>query len=129
MRCLCAPPALRFPSSRLAGPSLQTLRPPALTRAQSRRQVNPQANSEAYPRLPDLHRVSADAREPIAPNPGRSKLTELPYQSDEEPFSVSLSDESFETYELDPPPYTIDVTKKELKQMYYDMVVTRYATP
>jgi hypothetical protein len=57
------------------------------------------------------------------------KLTGIPYQSDDEPFSVSLSDESFETYELDPPPYTIEVTKKELKQMYYDMVVTRYADP
>ncbi|POS70675.1 pyruvate dehydrogenase E1 component subunit alpha [Diaporthe helianthi] len=45
--------------------------------------------------------------------------------SDDEPFSVNLSDESFETYELDPPAYTIEVTKKELKQMYYDMVVTR----
>lgn len=40
---------------------------------------------------------------------------------------MNLSDESFETYELDPPPYTIEVTKKELKQMYYEMVVTRYA--
>ncbi|KAK3374933.1 dehydrogenase E1 component-domain-containing protein [Podospora didyma] len=46
-------------------------------------------------------------------------------QSDEEPFQVTLSDESFETYELDPPPYTMEVTKKELKQMYYDMVVIR----
>lgn len=65
----------------------------------------------------------------FAATPRQLKLTEFPYQSDEEPFSVSLSDESFETYELDPPPYTIEVTKKELKQMYYDMVVTRYATP
>lgn len=39
---------------------------------------------------------------------------------------MTLSDESFETYELDPPPYTIEVTKKELKQMYYDMVCIRY---
>jgi pyruvate dehydrogenase E1 component alpha subunit len=46
--------------------------------------------------------------------------------SDEEPFQITLSDESFETYELDPPPYTMEVTKKELKQMYYEMVVTRY---
>lgn len=41
---------------------------------------------------------------------------------------MTLSDESFETYELDPPPYTIEVTKKELKQMYYDMVCIRYVT-
>lgn len=40
---------------------------------------------------------------------------------------MNLSDESFETYELDPPPYTIEVTKNELKQMYREMVVTRYA--
>ncbi|KAI1854620.1 hypothetical protein JX265_007511 [Neoarthrinium moseri] len=46
-------------------------------------------------------------------------------EEDDKPFQVNLSDESFETYELDPPPYTLDVTKKELKQMYYDMVVTR----
>jgi pyruvate dehydrogenase E1 component alpha subunit len=39
---------------------------------------------------------------------------------------VQLSDESFETYELDPPSYTLDTTKKELKQMYYDMVSIRY---
>ncbi|XXH05193.1 hypothetical protein Hte_011618 [Hypoxylon texense] len=45
--------------------------------------------------------------------------------ADDKPFQVTLSDESFETYELDPPPYTLDVTKKELKQMYYDMVVVR----
>jgi pyruvate dehydrogenase E1 component alpha subunit len=47
-------------------------------------------------------------------------------QEDDKPFQVTLSDESFETYELDPPPYTLDVTKRELKQMYSDMVVTRY---
>ncbi|CAH0043151.1 unnamed protein product [Clonostachys solani] len=46
-------------------------------------------------------------------------------QSDDEPFQVNLSDESFETYELDPPPYTIEVTKRELKQMYSDMVTVR----
>ncbi|CAK7204646.1 alpha subunit of pyruvate dehydrogenase [Sporothrix eucalyptigena] len=46
-------------------------------------------------------------------------------QSDDEVFAINLSDESFETYELDPPPYTLDVTKKELKKMYYDMVVVR----
>lgn len=47
-------------------------------------------------------------------------------QEDDKPFEVRLSDESFETYELDPPPYTLNTTKKELKQMYYDMVAVRY---
>ncbi|KAL2164665.1 hypothetical protein VTH06DRAFT_3882 [Thermothelomyces fergusii] len=46
-------------------------------------------------------------------------------ESDDEPFHIRLSDESFETYELDPPPYTLEVTKKELKDMYRDMVVVR----
>ncbi|KAK2755773.1 alpha subunit of pyruvate dehydrogenase [Arachnomyces sp. PD_36] len=44
---------------------------------------------------------------------------------DDKPFRVNLSDESFETYELDPPPYTLETTKKELKQMYHDMVSIR----
>ncbi|KAI9861698.1 MAG: alpha subunit of pyruvate dehydrogenase [Vezdaea acicularis] len=46
-------------------------------------------------------------------------------ESEDEHFTVHLSDESFETYELDPPPYTLDVTKKELKDMYRDMVSIR----
>ncbi|CAG8973017.1 hypothetical protein HYALB_00007866 [Hymenoscyphus albidus] len=44
---------------------------------------------------------------------------------DTKPFQVTLSDESFETYELDPPPYTLNTTKKELKQIYHDMVSVR----
>ncbi|KAJ3533130.1 hypothetical protein NM208_g8124 [Fusarium decemcellulare] len=48
-----------------------------------------------------------------------------PHSSDDEPFIVNLSDESFETYELDPPPYSLEITKKDLKQMYYDMVSIR----
>jgi pyruvate dehydrogenase E1 component alpha subunit len=46
-------------------------------------------------------------------------------QEDDKPFDVKLSDEAFETYELDPPSYTLSTTKKELKQMYYDMVSIR----
>ncbi|KAF2717329.1 pyruvate dehydrogenase E1, alpha subunit [Polychaeton citri CBS 116435] len=46
-------------------------------------------------------------------------------QEDDKPFTVQLSDEAFETYELDPPPYTMETSKKELKQMYYDMVAVR----
>ena len=29
---------------------------------------------------------------------------------------------------LDPPPYQLETTKKELKQMYYDMVAVRSVT-
>lgn len=47
-------------------------------------------------------------------------------QEDDKPFQVRLSDEAFETYEMDPPSYTLDTTKNELKQMYYDMVAVRY---
>lgn len=47
-------------------------------------------------------------------------------QDDDKPFEVRLSDESFETYELDPPSYTLNTTKKELKRMYYDMQAIRY---
>ncbi|KAI4280105.1 MAG: hypothetical protein L6R35_005975 [Caloplaca aegaea] len=47
------------------------------------------------------------------------------YHEDDKPFEVRLSDESFETYQLDPPPYTLNTTKKELKKMYYDMVSIR----
>lgn len=47
-------------------------------------------------------------------------------QKDDETFSVTLNEESYESYELDPPPYTLDTTKAELKQMYYDMVAVRY---
>jgi hypothetical protein len=50
-------------------------------------------------------------------------------QEDDKPFEVRLSDESFETYELDPPSYALNTTKRELKQMYYDMVAVRYECP
>ena len=46
-------------------------------------------------------------------------------QEDDKLFQIQLSDESFETYELDPPPYTLETTKKELKDMYYEMVQIR----
>jgi pyruvate dehydrogenase E1 component alpha subunit len=52
-------------------------------------------------------------------------LIGLVEQEDDKTFSVQLSDESFETYELDPPSYTLDTTKKELKQIYSDMVSVR----
>ncbi|KAI5868149.1 dehydrogenase E1 component-domain-containing protein [Durotheca rogersii] len=80
-----------------------------------------------------LARVRA-ARPAVALSPFRSVTTNAAASyvdkssvpdADDKPFQVTLSDESFETYELDPPSYTVDVTKKELKQIYYDMVVVR----
>jgi len=56
---------------------------------------------------------------------GRTWLIKVRIQEDDKPFQVHLSDESFETYELDPPSYTMETTKKELKRMYRDMVSVR----
>ncbi|KAJ9639428.1 alpha subunit of pyruvate dehydrogenase [Coniosporium tulheliwenetii] len=64
------------------------------------------------------------ARRAVTTDAASSHAENLP-EKDEEPFEVQLSDESFETYELDPPSYTLHTTKKELKQMYYDMVAVR----
>ncbi|KAA8633848.1 hypothetical protein SMACR_05316 [Sordaria macrospora] len=68
---------------------------------------------------------SIAARRSVTTNAASAQLEKPLPESEEEPFQVTLSDESFETYQLDPPPYTLAVTKKELKQMYYDMVVVR----
>merc|ERR1712169_150673 len=67
----------------------------------------------------------AMAARSVTTNAASASLSNKVPESDEEAFQVNLSDESFETYELDPPPYTMEVTKKELKQMYYDMVAIR----
>ncbi|KAL1983747.1 hypothetical protein VTN96DRAFT_9919 [Rasamsonia emersonii] len=44
---------------------------------------------------------------------------------DDKPFEVPIPDDSFETYELDPPPYTLETTKRELRQLYRDMMTIR----
>ncbi|TAQ83075.1 hypothetical protein B7494_g8600 [Chlorociboria aeruginascens] len=67
---------------------------------------------------------AAVAKRSVTTDAASAHAEEVP-EEDDKPFQVHLSDESFETYELDPPPYTLDTTKKELKQMYYDMVATR----
>lgn len=54
-----------------------------------------------------------------------TSLLVIQIQDDDKPFQVRLSDESFETYELDPPPYTLNTTKRELRGMYSDMVKIR----
>ncbi|KAN0075865.1 Dehydrogenase E1 component domain containing protein [Elaphomyces granulatus] len=72
-------------------------------------------------------------RQAIAPFAARRSVTtdaasahaeDIP-QEDDKPFTVRLSDESFETYEIDPPPYTLQTTKRELKKMYHDLVSIR----
>ncbi|KAK6843721.1 dehydrogenase E1 component-domain-containing protein [Apiospora arundinis] len=87
------------------------------------------------PRAVPALRTRARAAAPTAPfvnavrsvttNAASATLEKGVPEDDDKSFQITLSDESFETYELDPPPYTLDVTKKELKKMYYDMVVTR----
>ncbi|KAL7898555.1 dehydrogenase E1 component domain-containing protein [Trichoderma sp. SZMC 28014] len=74
------------------------------------------------PRAPASFALASRA---VTTDAASASLSQSVPKSDDEPFQVTLSDESFETYELDPPPYTIEVTKKELKQMYYDMVSIR----
>ncbi|KAL2218266.1 putative pyruvate dehydrogenase E1 component alpha subunit [Thermoascus aurantiacus ATCC 26904] len=64
------------------------------------------------------------ARRSVTTDAASSHAEDIP-QEDDKPFTVNLSDESFETYMLDPPPYTLTTTKKELKQMYHDMVSIR----
>ncbi|KAF2150656.1 pyruvate dehydrogenase E1, alpha subunit [Myriangium duriaei CBS 260.36] len=65
------------------------------------------------------------ARRNVTTDAAASNIEGKVPSEDDKPFAVKLSDESFETYELDPPPYTLNTTKKELKQMYYDMVAVR----
>ncbi|EER28808.1 alpha subunit of pyruvate dehydrogenase [Coccidioides posadasii str. Silveira] len=67
---------------------------------------------------------SSLARRSVTTNAASAHADNVPAE-DDKPFTIKLSDESFETYELDPPPYTLEVTKKELKQMYRDMVAIR----
>ncbi|KAJ5105216.1 Pyruvate dehydrogenase E1 component subunit alpha [Penicillium alfredii] len=63
-------------------------------------------------------------RRSVTTDAASSHAEDIP-KEDDKPFTVRLSDESFETYELDPPPYTLETTKSELKQMYHDMVSVR----
>ena len=91
-----------------------------LSRALRLPKAVPMRTKLAAPAYTAIRSVTTDA--------ASASLSHSVPKSDDEPFSVNLSDESFETYELDPPPYTLEVTKKELKDMYREMVVTRYAT-
>ena len=51
-------------------------------------------------------------------------VTKIPKEDDKH-FTVNLAQDSFEPYNIDAPPTQIDVTKRDLAQMYHDMVVIR----
>ncbi|KAJ5562227.1 Dehydrogenase E1 component [Penicillium sp. DV-2018c] len=71
------------------------------------------------------HAFAPLARRTVTTDAASANVESPVPQEDDKLFTVRLSDESFETYELDPPPYTLETSKKELKQMYYDMVAIR----
>jgi pyruvate dehydrogenase E1 component alpha subunit len=54
-----------------------------------------------------------------AANPGS-----IPAENDA-PFTIPIAEESFRTYNFDPPPYSVDTTKNQLKQLYRDMTTIR----
>jgi hypothetical protein len=62
--------------------------------------------------------VTTDA---TASHTDRNKIPE----SGDEHFTINLSPEAFETYNIDPLSLEMDVTKNELTKMYQDMVVIR----
>ncbi|KAL2856019.1 dehydrogenase E1 component-domain-containing protein [Aspergillus pseudoustus] len=53
-----------------------------------------------------------------------ANIEDLPNE-DDKPFSVPISDDSFETYNFDPPPFSLETTKRQLKQLYHDMTMVR----
>ncbi|KAJ5093837.1 pyruvate dehydrogenase E1 component alpha subunit mitochondrial precursor [Penicillium angulare] len=46
-------------------------------------------------------------------------------ESDDATFTVPIKETSFETYHLDPPPYTLETTKGQLKKLFHDMTMIR----
>lgn len=53
-----------------------------------------------------------------------SNVEDIPTE-DDKPFKVPISEDSFETYQFDPPQYSLETTKSQLKQLYYDMTLIR----
>ncbi|KAK3997345.1 dehydrogenase E1 component-domain-containing protein [Cladorrhinum sp. PSN332] len=107
-----------------AGPSTAPLQPTGPNIVARITRALP-ATRAAAPRTAVVAPSASLARRNVTTNAASAHVEKPVPQSEDEKFQVTLSDESFETYELDPPPYTLDVTKKELKQIYKDMVVVR----
>ena len=73
--------------------------------------------------LEDIPSVSDKCVTPLR----RQLMTLDFFKEDDKPFSVPIAEDSFDTYHLDPPPYSVTTTKRELKQLYYDMTLIRSA--
>ncbi|RJE18383.1 Pyruvate dehydrogenase [Aspergillus sclerotialis] len=64
---------------------------------------------------------------PALPHIGRrcfAQVADIPAE-DDRPFKVPISEDSYDTYNLDPPPYSVETTKNQLKQLYHDMMTIR----
>ncbi|RDW78538.1 putative pyruvate dehydrogenase E1 component alpha subunit [Aspergillus mulundensis] len=53
-----------------------------------------------------------------------ANIEDIPNE-DDKPFTVPVSEASFETYNFDPPSYSLETTKSQLKQLYHDMTLIR----
>ncbi|KAJ5081620.1 hypothetical protein NUU61_009884 [Penicillium alfredii] len=51
-------------------------------------------------------------------------ISNIPPENDKK-FTVPIPDTSFETYNFDPPAYSVETTKNELRQLYRDMTMIR----
>lgn len=47
------------------------------------------------------------------------------FQGDDRIINVSIPKDSFDTYNIDPPPYSLETSKSELRQLYKDMTTIR----
>ncbi|KAL2829815.1 dehydrogenase E1 component-domain-containing protein [Aspergillus cavernicola] len=53
-----------------------------------------------------------------------ANIEDIPTEEDK-PFSVPIPEDSFQTYNFSPPPYSVETTKKQLKRLYHDMTMVR----
>ncbi|KAL4790999.1 dehydrogenase E1 component-domain-containing protein [Aspergillus venezuelensis] len=53
-----------------------------------------------------------------------ASIEDLPSEEDK-PFKVPIAEDSFETYSFDPPSYSLETTRNQLKKLYHDMNLIR----
>lgn len=56
----------------------------------------------------------------------KNKANKWLLQGDDQSINVSIPKDSFDTYNIDPPPYNLETSKSELRQLYKDMTTIRY---